>query len=159
MIPLIEREVIERHRWIAKGDFMDMLTLAQSAPGPIALNAAVFAGYKVRGYAGASAAVLGVVLPSFTAILLVAIFFNDIRHNPIVDAAFKGMRPAVVALIVAPLMSIVRDMAWWATFVAVAVAVAIWHFGISPVALLALGAVAGGLYIYFTSRTAKSDQQ
>ena len=64
MIPLIEREVIERRRWIAKEDFVDMLVLAQSAPGPIALNAAVFAGYKVRGFVGAMAAVLGVVIPS-----------------------------------------------------------------------------------------------
>ena len=110
MIPLIEREVIERRRWIAREEFLKMLVLAQSAPGPIALNAAVFAGYKVQGFAGAAAAVLGVVVPSFSVILLVAIFFASIRHNAVVDAAFKGMRPAVVALIVAPLMGIVKGM-------------------------------------------------
>ncbi len=159
MIPLIEREVIERRRWIAREDFVDMLVLAQSAPGPIALNTAVFAGFKVRGFAGAAAAVLGVVVPSFSVILLVAIFFANIRHNAVVDAAFKGMRPAVVALIVAPLMGIVRGMAWWAMAVVAVVGFVVWHFGVSPVLLLVAGAVAGVLYVYITSRNAKSDNR
>ncbi len=159
MIPLIEREVIERRRWVAREDFVEMLVLAQSAPGPIALNTAVFAGYKVRGFAGAVAAVLGVVVPSFSVILLVAIFFADIRHNPIVDAAFKGMRPAVVALIVAPLMGIVRGMAWWAMAVVAVVGFVVWYFGVSPVLLLVVGALTGAIYVYFTSRNAKSDNR
>ena len=79
MIPLIEREIIERRGWIAKEDFLELLVVAQSAPGPIALNTAVFVGYKMRGYAGAIAATLGVVVPSFTVILLVAMFFTNIR--------------------------------------------------------------------------------
>ena len=157
MIPLIEREVIERRGWIAKDDFVDMLVLAQSAPGPIALNTAVFAGYKVRGFAGAMAAVLGVVVPSFSIILLVAIFFANIRYNPVVDAAFKGMRPAVVALIVAPLMGIVKGMAWWAMAVVVAVGLMVWYFSISPIFFLVAGAAAGVIYVFLTSRKAKSD--
>ena len=157
MIPLIEREVIERRGWIAKDDFVDMLVLAQSAPGPIALNTAVFAGYKVRGFAGAMAAVLGVVVPSFSIILLVAIFFSNIRYNPVVDAAFKGMRPAVVALIVAPLMGIVKGMAWWAMAVVVAVGLMVWYFSISPIFFLVAGAATGVIYVFLTSRKAKSD--
>ena len=159
MIPLIEREVIERRRWIAKEDFVDMLVLAQSAPGPIALNAAVFAGYKVRGFVGAMAAVLGVVIPSFSVILLVAMFFANIRHNPVVDAAFKGMRPAVVALIVAPLMGIVKGMAWWGMAVVAIVGILVWYFSISPVLFLVAAAAAGVIYVFLTARKAKSDQQ
>ena len=159
MIPLIEREVIERRGWIEKESFVEMLVLAQSAPGPIALNTAVFVGYKVQGFAGAMVAVLGVVIPSFSVILLVAVFFADVRYNPVVDAAFKGMRPAVVALIVAPLMGIVKGMAWWGMAVVVAVGLAVWYFGISPVMLLVAGAVAGLIYVYTTSRNAKSDQR
>ena len=102
MIPLIGAEVIDRRGWIAEKDFLELLTLAQSAPGPIALNTAVFVGYKMQRYAGALAAVMGVVVPSFTIILIIAMFFSDIRDNQWVDAAFRGMRPAVVALIVAP---------------------------------------------------------
>lgn len=93
MIPLIEREMIDRRGWIARGDFLELLTLAQSAPGPIALNSAVFVGYKIAGYRGAFSAVAGVVLPSFVIILLIAIYFTDIRENRYVDAAFKECAP------------------------------------------------------------------
>lgn len=159
MIPLIEREIIERRKWIAKEDFLEMMVVAQSAPGPIALNTAVFIGYKMRGYAGAVAASLGVVVPSFSVILLVAMFFTNIRHNSVVDAAFKGMRPAVVALIVAPMINILRGMGWWAALIALAVGGAIWYFGISPVILLIAGAAVGAAYVYWSSRTIKSDRQ
>lgn len=143
MIPLIEREVIERRGWIAKGEFLELLTVAQSAPGPIALNTAVFVGYKVRGYLGAFASVLGVVIPSFVVILLVAIFFANIRENRVVDAAFKAMRPAVVALIVAPIIGLARTLNVWLIAVSVGVAAAVWWLGFSPIYLLVAGAAAG----------------
>ena len=69
-------------------------------------------GYKVRGLRGAAAALLGVVLPSFVILLTIALFFADVRHNLVVDAAFKGMRPAVVALIIGPVISLARGMHW-----------------------------------------------
>ena len=81
MISLIEREVITHRRWIEQKEFLDLLTLAQSVPGPIAVNTSVFVGYKLRGLRGAAAAVLGTVLPSFTIILLIALFFAGIRHK------------------------------------------------------------------------------
>ena len=159
MIPLIEREIIERRKWIAKEDFLEMMVVAQSAPGPIALNTAVFVGYKMRGYAGALAATLGVVVPSFTVILLLAIFFSNVRNNPIVDAAFKGMRPAVVALIVAPMINILRGMGWWVALIALAVGVAVWYCGISPIILLVAGALIGIAFAYWSSRTINSDKR
>ena len=143
MIPLIQHEVIHRRRWIEERDFLDLLTLAQTAPGPIALNTAVFVGYKRRGYLGALSAIMGVILPSFLVILVVAIFFASVRDNAYVDAAFKGMRPAVVALIVAPIVGLSKGMRWWLVAVALAVALVVWHFGISPVWFLIAGAVMG----------------
>lgn len=143
MIPVIEREVVTRHHWVEERDFFDLLTLAQSAPGPISLNASVFVGYKMYGYCGALAALLGVALPSFLIILIVAIFFSQIRENPIVDAAFKGMRPVVVALMFAPVVGLAKGMKWWAMAVAAAVATAVWYFGFSPIYLLIVAAVAG----------------
>lgn len=143
MIPLIEREVIERKGWVAREEFLDLLTLAQSAPGPISLNTAVFVGYKVRGYLGAIASILGVVLPSFTIILLIALFFQEVRHNPWVDAAFRGMRPAVVALIVYPVVKLARGMHLSMIGVIAITALAIWHLGWSPIALLVTGGVGG----------------
>ena len=146
MVPLIEAEVIERRRWLAQDEFLDLLTLAQSSPGPIAINTSVFIGYKVRGLKGAVAASLGATLPSFLIILIVAIFFAGIRHNPVIDAAFKGMRPAVVALIVVPTISLARGMHPALIVVAVATALAVWWFGLSPIWLIAAGAAAGILW-------------
>lgn len=147
MIPLIQHEVINRRKWLSEGEFVDLLTLAQAAPGPISLNTAVFVGYKRRRYLGALAAIVGVVVPSFVIILLVAMFFANVRHNHWVDAAFKGMRPAVVALIVAPIVGLTRGMRWWLVAVAVAVAVVVWCFGISPIWFLIGGAVVGLLWV------------
>jgi chromate transporter len=143
MISIIQNEVIERRRWIEEKDFLDLLTLAQSAPGPISLNTSVFVGYKMYGYAGALAALLGVVMPSFVIILIVAIFFSQIRENEIVDAAFKGMRPAVVGLIFAPVIGFVKGMRWWLIAISAAIALVIWRWGVSPVYMLAVGAIAG----------------
>lgn len=146
MIPLIQHEVINNRRWLTEGEFRDLLTLAQAAPGPIALNTAVFVGYKRHNYIGSLAAVLGVVVPSFVIILLVAIFFADIRQNRWVDAAFKGMRPAVVALIVAPIVGLTKGMQGATIAIAAVVALVVWYFGFSPVWFLLAGAIAGILW-------------
>ena len=143
MIPLIQREVIEKNRWIDKKDFLDMLVLAQSTPGPIAVNTSVFVGYKMAGTKGAIVATLGTILPSFIVILLLALFFVEVRDNRYVDAAFRAMRPAVVALIVAPLMGLVKGMKWYLMAVAAAVAVAVWYFGVSPIYFIATGVLVG----------------
>ena len=143
MIPLIEREVIDNRGWVDRREFLDLLTLAQSAPGPISLNTSVFVGYKRAGYAGAVAALLGVVVPPFTIILLIALFFAGVKDNAVVDAAFKGMRPAVVALIVVPVISLARGMHWSMVAVVALSAVLVWRFGVSPVYLIIIAAAAG----------------
>ena len=95
------------------------------------------------GLRGACASLLGAVLPSFLIILAIALFFAGIRQNPVVDAAFKGMRPAVVALIIAPLVTLTRGMHWSMIVLAAALAGLIWWLGLSPVLILAAGAGAG----------------
>jgi chromate transporter len=155
MVPLIEAEVIERRRWLAQNEFLDLLTLAQSSPGPIAINTSVFIGYKVRGLKGAIAASLGATLPSFLIILVVAIFFAGIRHNPVIDAAFKGMRPAVVALIVVPVFSLARGMHPALAGVVAAVALIVWRMGWSPVLFIAAGALVGIVWALTVGKKAK----
>lgn len=145
MVPIIQREVIDRRGWIDREEFIELLTLAQSAPGPIALNTSVFVGYKMRGYAGALAALLGVVVPAFTVILIVAIYFAQFRENIYVNAAFKGMRPAVVALIVAPVISLSKGMGAWKYLIAALTAAVVWYGGLSPIWLIVVAAVAGVL--------------
>lgn len=155
MLPLIEREIIDSNKWdIPKKDFLDLLTIAQTAPGPIALNIAVFIGYKTRGYAGAVASALGIVVPSFVIILAIALLFADVRHNPVVDAAFKGMRPAVVALIVMPVITLARGMHWAMIGVIAASALAVWRLEWSPIYMLAAAAFAGIVWVVFISKKA-----
>lgn len=156
MMPLIEAEVIERKKWLPQSEFLDLLTLAQSSPGPIAINTSVFIGYKIRGLRGAAAAALGAVLPSFIIILIVAIFFAEIRHNAIVEAAFKGMRPAVVALIVVPVFSLARGMHPALIVVVVLTALAVWGLGWSPVLLIIAGAAAGIAWALTIGKKARS---
>lgn len=156
MVPLIEAEVIERKKWLPQSEFLDLLTLAQSSPGPIAINTSVFIGYKVRGLRGAAAASLGAVLPSFIIILIVAIFFAEVRHNAFVEAAFKGMRPAVVALIVVPVFSLARGMHPALAAVVVLTALAVWGLGWSPVLLIIAGAVAGIAWTLTIGKKARS---
>ncbi len=146
MIPIIQYEVVNRRKWLSEKEFVELLTIAQAAPGPISLNTAVFVGYKCKGHRGALAAIMGVVIPSFVIILLVAIFFHTMRDNRWVDAAFRGMRPAVVALIVAPIVGLTKGLHWVLVAVAAATALTVWYFGFSPVWLLLAGAVGGALW-------------
>ena len=143
MIPLIRHEVVDSRGWVDNREFVDLLTLAQSAPGPISLNTSVFVGYKRAGFAGAVTALLGIVVPSFAIILLVAMFFAGVRDNAVVDAAFKGMRPAVVALIIVPVISLARGMHWSMIAVVALSALAVWRFGVSPVYLIVTAAATG----------------
>lgn len=108
MLPLIQREVVDRKHWIDEEEFLNMIALAQAAPGLIAVNSAIFIGWRVGGWRGVCGAVLGAVLPSFLIILAIAMVFSDWKELPAVEAAFKGIRPAVVALIAAPLVKMAK---------------------------------------------------
>lgn len=152
MLPMIEREVVERKRWFEREDFYNQLSLAQSAPGPVALNTAVFVGYKMRGWTGALVSVLGTVIPCFTIILLIAVFLGGFRDNSYVDAAFKGLRPAVVALIAVPFIRMLKPLRWPMVFLALAVALFIWQTGFSPVWLILAGIVAGVVEVLVKNR-------
>lgn len=101
MLPLIEQEVVDKHHWLDGEEYANMIALAQAAPGLIAVNSAIFIGHRLAGGKGVLACVLGAVLPSIIIILLIAMFFRDIKDNPTIEAIFKGVRPAVVALIAA----------------------------------------------------------
>jgi len=99
MIPLIEREVVENNKWMESQEFTDSLALCQSVPGAIAVNNAVFIGYRINGVLGAISAGLGVVLPSFLIMMAVASVFAQIKDISMIDSIFNGIRAAVVALI------------------------------------------------------------
>ncbi len=148
MIPLIEQEVVDRNGWVGKQEFIDLLTIAQSAPGPIALNSAAFVGYKSRGYIGAISALTGIVLPSFLIILVVAIGFASIRENAIVEAAFKAMRPVVVALILNPTISLMKGMPKVMIGVMILSMVLFVVLELSPIYLIGLAIVAALIWTH-----------
>lgn len=135
MLPLIQREVVDRQGWIDEKEFLNMIALAQAAPGLIAVNSAIFIGWRVGGWRGVCGAVLGAVLPSFLIILAVAMVFADWKELPAVEAAFKGIRPAVVALIAAPLYKLSKSakIGWSTLLIPVAAAMLIWLLHVNPV--------------------------
>ena len=95
MIPLIEQEVVSNKKWLNKDEFMDVLVVAQSLPGAMAINTSIFLGYRIAGILGAISALIAVILPSFVIIILIAAFFMQFRNNYYVNAAFMGITAAV----------------------------------------------------------------
>ena len=148
MIPLIEKDIVERNRWIERKDFVDLLAVAQSAPGIFAVNIAVFIGYRLRGTRGSVAAAMGCVVPSVVIILLIALFFRQFRHIPVVNNIFMGLRPAVVALIAVPVFTVAKSagIGWTTVWIPILSALLIVAFGVSPVYVIAVAALAGILW-------------
>ena len=105
MIPLIEYETAEKRDLIEKSEISDIVAIAESTPGPIAINSATFIGYRTAGVLGSAAATLGVVLPSFVIILVIAFFLRRLMEYKIVQYAFFGIRAGVLALIVKAVVS------------------------------------------------------
>lgn len=156
MIPLIENEIVIKRNWITREEFMDLLALAQSAPGILAVNIAIFIGYKLRKVRGSIVTTLGAVLPSFIIILCIALFFSGFKEHPIVERLFKGIRPAVVALIAAPTFTMARSaqISKYNIWIPVLSALLIWLLGTSPVWII-LGAGIGGYLFYLFERKNK----
>ena len=148
MIPLIEQEIVTRRRWISADDFSETLTLAQSVPGAIAINTAVFVGYKMRGLKGVLASVAGVVIPSFAIILLIAMFFSGIRDNEVITRIFNGVRPAVVALIAVSFFRLLqkKDFAWKVVIISTIAALAVALLKISPIIVILIAGIGGIVY-------------
>ncbi len=148
MVPIIEEELVRKRRWIESSEFVDMLALSQSAPGILAVNISIATGYRIRGIDGAITATLGTVLPSFIIILLIAMFFQRFQDNEVVERIFKGIRPAVVALIAAPVFKLGKSARinrhnLWIPIVA---ALLIWLLDFSPIWVVLIAGIGGYAY-------------
>ncbi len=152
MVPLIEDEVVNQRKWIAKDDFIDLLAIAQSAPGILAVNISIFIGYRLRGIRGSIITTLGTILPSFLIILAIALFFHNFKDNALVEKIFKGIRPAVVALIAAPTFSMAKSaqINRYTLWIPVVSALLIWLLGFSPIWIIVMAGIGGLLYKWFT---------
>lgn len=164
MISIIEREIVDNHKWIDKDEFLDLLAIAQAMPGILAVNIAVVIGDRLRGVKGSMAAAFGTILPSFVIILAIAIFLTPetIKNNEVLSRIFKGIRPAVVALIIAPVITTARaaKINWKTIIIPVAVAGLIYS-GLpvvsNPILYIILGGIGG--YIYYTHFTIKQRKE
>ena len=155
MIPMIEEEVVNKHHWVKKEELLDLIAIAQSCPGVFAINISTFIGYKLNKRKGALCATLGAALPSFIIILLIAMFFHQFKDNPVIAAMFRGIRPAVVALIAVPTFRLAQSAKITLTncWIPIACALAIWALGVSPIIIIVVAAVAGYVYGQFIKPT------
>ena len=155
MIPIIRDELVKRG-WLTDEELPDIIALAQSAPGVLAVNMSIFAGYKMRGTKGSIAATLGSILPSFLTILLIAMLFAGYKDNPVVVRIFKGIRPVVVSLIIVPMINMARkgNKTWWAWLISAVTLVAVAFLGFSPIWILLVLIVLTVLFTMFKERRA-----
>jgi len=158
MVPLIQEEVVNKHGWIKEDDFLDLLAIAQSAPGVLAANISIFIGYRLRGWKGSIVTCLGAVLPSFLIILAIALFFHSFKDNVYIERIFKGIRPAVVALIAAPTFTMAKSakIGWTNVWIPIVGALLIWLLGWSPIWIIIAAGLGGFLYGRLTRH--KTDQ-
>ena len=151
MIPLMEKEIVEERHWIDRDEFLDLMAVAQSAPGVFAVNISIFIGYKMSGVKGSIACALGNVLPSILIILLIALGFRHFKDNALVENIFKGIRPAVVALILVPTLNMARtaNINAYNVWIPIITAFVIWRLGVSPIYVIIAGIVGGiAKYVY-----------
>lgn len=159
MISLIEREVVETRKWIGREDFLDLLAVAQSLPGILAVNISVAVGDRLRGWRGSVAAAAGTILPCFLIILAIAMFLTPelIQNNRVVASIFRGIRPAVVALIIAPVITTAKSskIGWKTVWIPIVVALLIWShwpYVSNPILYIILGGIGGYLWLRRSER-------
>ncbi|MDR0294815.1 MAG: chromate transporter [Prevotellaceae bacterium] len=155
MIPLIEREVVDKKQWLDRTSFLDLIAVAQSVPGIFAVNMAIFVGYRLKGVKGSIVTALGTILPSFITILAIAIFLYGFKDNEVVMNVFKGIRPAVVALIAVPVLTTAKTagITYKTMVIPVVTALFIWLLNVSPVYIVIVAIIAGvGYQLYKQKR-------
>jgi chromate transporter len=156
MLPLIQREIVDRKKWIPAGEFVDLLAVSQALPGIWTVNIALMTGYRLQGNRGSIVAVTGAILPSFLIILLIATFFRNFQDNPYIAKMFKAIRPVVVALIAVPVFTTARSVGinFKTVIIPIAAALLIWYWGVSPVYIVLAAAVGGLVYGWWRRKKA-----
>lgn len=151
MLQLIREEIVSKHKWMTDEEFIDLFAVAQSLPGVFAVNISIFVGYRLQGFWGACVCALGTTLPSMLIILLIAMYLTQFRENPYVEKVFKGIRPAVVALIATPVASTWKTMklGWKKVWIPALSAILIWYLGVNPVTIIIIAGFLGWLYVTF----------
>ena len=153
MIAAIKSELTEKG-WLKDEDFIDIITLAQTAPGLFAVNISILTGHKLRGTKGSVVATIASCLPPFLIILAVAMFFTSFKDNEYVIKAFKGIRPVIVALIGVPMIDMIKatDMKWWSWVVVAASMILVCFMKVSPIYILICVIVIAAAVSWYNNR-------
>ena len=148
MIPLMQREFVEKQHWMSEEEFLDEVALSQTMPGVFAVNMATVTGFRLMKWRGALVAIAGNIMMPVVFILLLALFFRAFRENDVVERLFMGLRPAVVALIAAPVFTLARNagISWRNMWIPVVSALLVWLLGVSPVLVVSGAALLGWLF-------------
>ncbi|MDR2835192.1 MAG: chromate transporter [Bacteroidales bacterium] len=154
MIPLIQKEIVDKLKWIHEKEFLDILSIAQSVPGAISVNTAIFIGYKMKGLKGVFCSIIGCILPSFVSIIIIAMFFAQFKENQYIIKIFKGVRPAVVALMIYSLWKIAKTskLKWITYFLSATIALIIFYTQISPILIIIAVIIFCIIFQYFTTK-------
>ena len=157
MIAAIKNELVER-KWLNDEDFIDIITLAQTAPGLFAVNISILTGHRLRGTKGSVVATIASCLPPFLIILLVAMFFTTFKENEYVIKAFKGIRPVVVALIGVPMITMVKatKMRWWSWVIMISSIILVCVLTVSPIYILICVIVMAAFISWYNNRHLKN---
>ena len=145
MLPMISREVVDINRWITAKEFIDIVAISQSTPGPISINAATYIGFKTAGVFGSVLATLGTVLPSMIVMLIICRFFFKFKGNKNVEGALLGLRPAVIGLIAAAAIMVGESsfIDYKSIIIFAGVFVATFKFKVDPIIMTIVSGVVG----------------
>lgn len=157
MLTMVEQAIVTKKKYLGKNEFWDMIAVVQTLPGVFAINTALYVGYNLRGKRGAFFSAVGAALPSFVAILLIAMFFTEIKDNEVVERIFRGVRPCVVALILVPAVRLIKQncSSWKLALVPLLAALLIWWFKVSPILIILVVSVTSLLYGFYFNRKMK----
>ncbi len=157
MLPMVEKAVVDKKKWIGSYEFWDMIAVVQSLPGVFAVNTALYVGRRIAGLKGGLAAMLGAILPSFTIILLIATLFKDYKDNPTIERIFKGIRPCVVALILAPSIRMIQSakLTWKTLLLFATVVTLIAWLKVASVYVIVAAIIGSVAYAYYNEKKSR----
>ena len=154
MLSLIEDEIVNKKNWLEKEEFVDGMAIAQSIPGVLAVNISLITGYKIAGFLGMFAGMLGAVLPSFFIVLFLSQILLAIGNHPIVVAIFNGIKPAIAALILISVYRIAKsaNINRYNFVIPLIVAILIKYFGVSPIVIIIATMILGNIFYMLKER-------
>lgn len=160
MLSLIEDEIVNKKNWLEKEEFVDGMAIAQSIPGVLAVNISLITGYKIAGFSGMFAGMLGAVLPSFFIVLFLSQILLAIGNHPIVVAIFNGIKPAIAALILISVYRIAKsaNINRYTFIFPIIIAILIRYFGVSPIIIILATMILGNIFFLLKEKSKKEKE-